>query len=216
MMSILVLSGNSYIRFGIISILNDILNKISSSMTLQASFVCDVKNFFDGENKRKLPNLLFIDMNHTLSSEVVKCVDTVNENTLIFLLGDERACNNFIFNNDEKCERITLFPRNINALQIEGRVRGKIENFLYRGDGKKYRPESELLSKLFYNAKNLTKNEIGVMNHLFRGLTGKAIAIKLNKSEKTISGQKRSAMKKLNVTSTAELVNRFGIANHTN
>ncbi|MFQ6293133.1 helix-turn-helix transcriptional regulator [Yersinia enterocolitica] len=67
--------------------------------------------------------------------------------------------------------------------------------------------------KLFYNAKKLTKNEIGVINHLFRGLNGKAIAIKLNKSEKTISGQKRSAMKKLNVASTAELVNRFGIAN---
>lgn len=54
---------------------------------------------------------------------------------------------------------------------------------------------------------------ISEWSYLFRGLNGKAIAIKLNKSEKTISGQKRSAMKKLNVASTAELVNRFGIAN---
>ncbi|AVX40684.1 MULTISPECIES: helix-turn-helix transcriptional regulator [Yersinia] len=53
---------------------------------------------------------------------------------------------------------------------------------------------------------SLTPKEWEVLNLVFDEWSGHTIASALNKSQKTISGHKRSAMKKLGVTSMVELM----------
>jgi len=59
---------------------------------------------------------------------------------------------------------------------------------------------------------NLTKREIEVVRLFVQGLSGRQIAGQLNRSEKTISRQKRTAMDKLGVIHDSELV-EFALIN---
>ncbi|PHZ22479.1 helix-turn-helix transcriptional regulator [Yersinia massiliensis] len=58
---------------------------------------------------------------------------------------------------------------------------------------------------------NLTKQEVIIITYFKCGLPGHAVAKILNKSEKTVSAQKRSVMKKIGVRTNAELLQKLQI-----
>ena len=59
----------------------------------------------------------------------------------------------------------------------------------------------------FIVRQKLTKRENEILKHIFQGMTNKQIATELFISEHTVGVHRKHVMKKLNVTSTADLIN---------
>lgn len=210
--SVLVISKNSFIKFGIMEILKGFFKKEASTTESHSFMYCKAKTVCDYNTES---DMLFIDLSNTHPQEVLTYINNAKNSTHIFLLEDRKFSQYFFSINNLQFEHVTKLSPDVDLLLVKKIIHSQLKSFLsgVYSEGNTLTRKKEDISKLYNYKNNLTKNENIVINHFIRGLDGRTIAVRLNKSEKTVSGQKKSALKKLNFNSIAELASKVTVFN---
>lgn len=206
--SVLVISKNSFIKLGIMAILNDFFKREACTTESHSFMYCNAKTVCDYKTES---DVLFIDLSNTHPQEVLTYINNAKNSAHIFLLEDRKFSQYFFSINNLQFEHVTELSTDTDLLLVKKIIDSQLKSFLsgVYSEGNTLTRKEEDISKLYNYKNNLTKNENIVINYFIRGLDGRTIAVRLNKSEKTVSGQKISALKKLNCNSIAELASKI-------
>ena len=180
--------SNSFLYLGIESLMKDILEDRLLQNTL-----------YIGDYLTNECNVLFIDADYINFLELMNFFANKRERVLIFIMLSNNVCYHFI--KLIEAYDFVVFFKNEPISVLKGKIKDKL--FLNIKNNKCIEKKWGALLKL--RTQHLTSCEIKVINLINLGYSGKNISLILNRSEKTISSHKRSAMKKIGVTSTVRL-----------
>ncbi|WP_301213183.1 LuxR C-terminal-related transcriptional regulator [Yersinia sp. 22-579] len=198
MLGIKILSKNNVLKRGIVEIIRSLLKKYRH--------IKNTPSKSGGElNEISTPvDLLFIDADYIDDINKNKGATLTSDNINVFLLGKKKTNSYFLTKKKSVDGSVSFVNIDRNILNLIGEI------------SKAFNPISgkvvlNLNEKLTTNCKKdiLSKSERDIITKYISGLSGKMIAKILNKSEKTVSNQKRNAMEKLGITTNQELINVF-------
>ncbi|MFQ6283764.1 helix-turn-helix transcriptional regulator [Yersinia enterocolitica] len=195
-LSIFIMSNNCYLNLGLSAIIKDILNELSFSSQM------DDENFrYNGSE------ILFIDMTYAdnLKKLQTSMMDIKFTDFFIIL-----PCKKHSFYQAslpyKKVRNVTYLFSEDSFPLLKEKIIIELKKIHLRKTKIKNINEITLINNNI-NEK-LTKKEIIIIQYFKKGLSGRDIAKVLNRSQKTISAQKRSAMKKIGARTDSELLRK--------
>ncbi len=197
MISCMIVDNDKYQTLGMVAI----VKKIFTSLGFKKEIKFYRKSFYSAD-------IIFIGVDEFSFFDALKSLDRSPSEADIFLICDARL-NSFLqgiprFSNvtmifrEDSLEAVT----NKISTVFKRKLRGLKENLTERKN-------TNVLSLASSERQYLTPNENIVLKLFNEGFSGGDIARILKKSEKTVSGQKRSAMKKLGARTDVELIKMF-------
>ncbi|EEQ12342.1 LuxR-family regulatory protein [Yersinia mollaretii ATCC 43969] len=197
MISCMIVDNDKYQTLGMVAI----VKKIFTSLGFKKEIKFYRKSFYSAD-------IIFIGVDEFSFFDALKSLDRSPSEADVFLICDARL-NSFLqgiprFSNvtmifrEDSLEAVT----NKIATVFKRKLRGLKENLTER-------KSTHVLSLASSERQYLTPNENIVLKLFNEGFSGGDIARILKKSEKTVSGQKRSAMKKLGARTDVELIKMF-------
>ncbi|WP_186370137.1 helix-turn-helix transcriptional regulator [Yersinia bercovieri] len=193
----MIVDNDKYQTLGMVAI----VKKIFTSLGFKKEIKFYRKSFYSAD-------IIFIGVDEFSFFDALKSLDRSPSEADIFLICDARL-NSFLqgiprFSNvtmifrEDSLEAVT----NKISTVFKRKLRGLKENLTERKN-------TNVLSLASSERQYLTPNENIVLKLFNEGFSGGDIARILKKSEKTVSGQKRSAMKKLGARTDVELIKMF-------
>ncbi|MDN0111257.1 helix-turn-helix transcriptional regulator [Yersinia mollaretii] len=193
----MIVDNDKYQTLGMVAI----VKKIFTSLGFKKEIKFYRKSFYSAD-------IIFIGVDEFSFFDALKSLDRSPSEADVFLICDARL-NSFLqgiprFSNvtmifrEDSLEAVT----NKIATVFKRKLRGLKENLTER-------KSTHVLSLASSERQYLTPNENIVLKLFNEGFSGGDIARILKKSEKTVSGQKRSAMKKLGARTDVELIKMF-------
>ncbi len=197
MISCMIVDNDKYQTLGMVAI----VKKTLTSLGFKKEIKFYRKSFYSAD-------MIFIGVDEFSFFDALKSLDRSPPESDVFLICDARL-NSFLqgiprFSNvtmifrEDSLEAVT----NKIATVFKRKLRGLKENLTER-------KSANVLSLASSERQYLTPNENIVLKLFNEGFSGGDIARILKKSEKTVSGQKRSAMKKLGARTDVELIKMF-------
>ncbi|CNI13915.1 LuxR family regulatory protein [Yersinia mollaretii] len=197
MISCMIVDNDKYQTLGMVAI----VKKIFTSLGFKKEIKFYRKSFYSAD-------IIFIGVDEFSFFDALKSLDRSPSEADVFLICDARL-NSFLqgiprFSNvtmifrEDSLEAVT----NKISTVFKRKLRGLKENLTER-------KSTHVLSLASSERQYLTPNENIVLKLFNEGFSGGDIARILKKSEKTVSGQKRSAMKKLGARTDVELIKMF-------
>ncbi|CFQ47350.1 putative LuxR-family regulatory protein [Yersinia aleksiciae] len=197
MISCMIVDNDKYQTLGMVAI----VKKTLTSLGFKKEIKFYRKSFYSAD-------VIFIGVDEFSFFDALKSLDRSPSESDVFLICDARL-NSFLqgiprFSNvtmifrEDSLEAVT----NKIATVFKRKLRGLKENLIER-------KSANVLSLASSERQYLTPNENIVLKLFNEGFSGGDIARILKKSEKTVSGQKRSAMKKLGARTDVELIKMF-------
>ncbi|CNK48830.1 LuxR family regulatory protein [Yersinia enterocolitica] len=197
MISCMIVDNDKYQTLGMVAI----VKKIFTSLGFKKEIKFYRKSFYSAD-------VIFIGVDEFSFFDALKSLDRSPSEADVFLICDARL-NSFLqgiprFSNvtmifrEDSLEAVT----NKISTVFKRKLRGLKENLTER-------KSTHVLSLASSERQYLTPNENIVLKLFNEGFSGGDIARILKKSEKTVSGQKRSAMKKLGARTDVELIKMF-------
>ncbi|CNH93084.1 LuxR family regulatory protein [Yersinia bercovieri] len=197
MISCMIVDNDKYQTLGMVAI----VKKIFTSLGFKKEIKFYRKSFYSAD-------IIFIGVDEFSFFDALKSLDRSPSEADVFLICDARL-NSFLqgiprFSNvtmifrEDSLEAVT----NKISTVFKRKLRGLKENLTERKN-------TNVLSLASSERQYLTPNENIVLKLFNEGFSGGDIARILKKSEKTVSGQKRSAMKKLGARTDVELIKMF-------
>ncbi len=197
MISCMIVDNDKYQTLGMVAI----VKKIFTSLGFKKEIKFYRKSFYSAD-------MIFIGVDEFSFFDALKSLDRSPSEADVFLICDARL-NSFLqgiprFSNvtmifrEDSLEAVT----NKISTVFKRKLRGLKENLTERKN-------TNVLSLASSERQYLTPNENIVLKLFNEGFSGGDIARILKKSEKTVSGQKRSAMKKLGARTDVELIKMF-------
>ncbi|MBS0054186.1 LuxR family transcriptional regulator [Yersinia sp. Marseille-Q3913] len=193
----MIVDSDKYQTLGMVAI----VKKIFTSLGFKKEIKFYRKSFYSAD-------IIFIGVDEFSFFDALKSLDRSPSEADVFLICDARL-NSFLqgiprFSNvtmifrEDSLEAVT----NKISTVFKRKLRGLKENLTER-------KSTHVLSLASSERQYLTPNENIVLKLFNEGFSGGDIARILKKSEKTVSGQKRSAMKKLGARTDVELIKMF-------
>ncbi|MDN0102946.1 helix-turn-helix transcriptional regulator [Yersinia bercovieri] len=193
----MIVDNDKYQTLGMVAI----VKKIFTSLGFKKEIKFYRKSFYSAD-------IIFIGVDEFSFFDALKSLDRSPSEADVFLICDARL-NSFLqgiprFSNvtmifrEDSLEAVT----NKISTVFKRKLRGLKENLTERKN-------TNVLSLASSERQYLTPNENIVLKLFNEGFSGGDIARILKKSEKTVSGQKRSAMKKLGARTDVELIKMF-------
>ncbi|NIL21990.1 helix-turn-helix transcriptional regulator [Yersinia mollaretii] len=193
----MIVDNDKYQTLGMVAI----VKKIFTSLGFKKEIKFYRKSFYSAD-------IIFIGVDEFSFFDALKSLDRSPSEADVFLICDARL-NSFLqgiprFSNvtmifrEDSLEAVT----NKISTVFKRKLRGLKENLTER-------KSTHVLSLASSERQYLTPNENIVLKLFNEGFSGGDIARILKKSEKTVSGQKRSAMKKLGARTDVELIKMF-------
>ncbi|MDN0122593.1 LuxR C-terminal-related transcriptional regulator [Yersinia aleksiciae] len=193
----MIVDNDKYQTLGMVAI----VKKTLTSLGFKKEIKFYRKSFYSAD-------MIFIGVDEFSFFDALKSLDRSPPESDVFLICDARL-NSFLqgiprFSNvtmifrEDSLEAVT----NKIATVFKRKLRGLKENLTER-------KSANVLSLASSERQYLTPNENIVLKLFNEGFSGGDIARILKKSEKTVSGQKRSAMKKLGARTDVELIKMF-------
>ena len=197
MISCMIVDNDKYQTLGMVTV----VKKIFASLGFKKEIKFYRKAFYSAD-------AIFIGVDEFSFFEALKRLDKAPSEADVFLICDARL-NSFL-------QGIPRFS-NVTMIFIEDSVDTVINKITavfkrkFRGlkDNLVERKATAVLGVASSERQYLTPNENIVLKLFNEGFSGGDIARILKKSEKTVSGQKRSAMKKLGARTDVELIKMF-------
>ncbi|HDL6960675.1 TPA: helix-turn-helix transcriptional regulator [Yersinia enterocolitica] len=193
-LSISIMSNDIYFNLGVITVIKDILKDLKYSLKININ------------HYQYSGNLLLLDVNYIKKSIERKMRNIKLTGLLIF-----SPCQKCIFHQDslpsEKIINILYLFSNTPLGLLKKMIFSKLEEILFKKNTIKIRNKIFLINRKL--DKKLSKQETIIIQYFRQGHSGRQIAKILNKSEKTVSSQKRSAMKKIGARTDCELLRRM-------
>ncbi|CFQ32283.1 LuxR family regulatory protein [Yersinia bercovieri] len=197
MISCMIVDNDKYQTLGMVAI----VKKIFTSLGFKKEIKFYRKSFYSAD-------MIFIGVDEFSFFDALKSLDRSPSEADVFLICDARL-NSFLqgiprFSNvtmifrEDSLEAVT----NKISTVFKRKLRGLKENLTERKN-------TNVLRLASSERQYLTPNENIVLKLFNEGFSGGDIARILKKSEKTVSGQKRSAMKKLGARTDVELIKMF-------
>ncbi|CNH13712.1 LuxR family regulatory protein [Yersinia thracica] len=197
MISCMIVDNDKYQTLGMVTI----VKKIFTSLGFKKEIKFYRKAFYSAD-------IIFIGVDEFSFFDALKRLDKAPSEADVFLICDSRL-NSFLqgiprFSNVTMIFREDSIDTVTNKIStvFKRKVRGLKESLTERKSPK-------VLSQSSSERQYLTPNENIVLKLFNEGFSGGDIARILKKSEKTVSGQKRSAMKKLGARTDVELIKMF-------
>ncbi len=197
MISCMIVDNDKYQTLGMVAI----VKRIFTSLGFKKELKFYRKAFYSAD-------IIFIGVDEFSFFEALKRLDKAPSEADVFLICDARL--NSFLQGIPRFSNVTIIFRedsvdtvtNKIATVFKRKIRGLKENLADR-------KSTKVLSLPSSERQYLTPNENIVLKLFNEGFSGGDIARILKKSEKTVSGQKRSAMKKLGARTDVELIKMF-------
>lgn len=192
-LSISILSHNGYLTKGLFEMIKDSLDNLKTAFR------------FDTQRRyHKDRNILFIDIAQVENLTRLNAEMTLIDYTDLFVMISHKDYNfhQALFPGENENNITYIFLDDVLSLS-----RGKIMSELVKILINKTRKTelSKITLSEYTLIKQLSKQEAVFIHYFKRGISNSNIAKILNKSEKTISGQKHSVMKKIGARTNSEL-----------
>ncbi|CFQ41043.1 LuxR family regulatory protein [Yersinia frederiksenii] len=197
MISCMIVDNDKYQTLGMVSI----VKKIFTSLGFKKEIKFYRKAFYSAD-------VIFIGVDEFSFFEALKRLDKAPSEADVFLICDARL--NSFLQGIPRFSNVTMIFREDSVDTATNKITAVLKRRL-RGikDNLTERKVTKVLSLPSSDRQYLTPNENIVLKLFNEGFSGGDIARILKKSEKTVSGQKRSAMKKLGARTDVELIKMF-------
>ncbi|OWF68896.1 helix-turn-helix transcriptional regulator [Yersinia frederiksenii] len=197
MISCMIVDNDKYQTLGMVSI----VKKIFTSLGFKKEIKFYRKAFYSAD-------IIFIGVDEFSFFEALKRLDKAPSEADVFLICDARL--NSFLQGIPRFSNVTMIFREDSVDTATNKITAVLKRRL-RGikDNLTERKVTKVLSLPSSDRQYLTPNENIVLKLFNEGFSGGDIARILKKSEKTVSGQKRSAMKKLGARTDVELIKMF-------
>ncbi|CAM3545675.1 LuxR C-terminal-related transcriptional regulator [Yersinia entomophaga] len=197
MISCMVVDNDRYLTLGIISMVKKIFTGMGSKE--------DIKFY-----KRPFHpvDVVFIGVDESNFFEALARLEKIALDTKVFLIADLRLSS--FFQGIPGFHNVTMIYREETIDSLESKITGVIKRtfrILTEAASDRKVDQHEVVQNDEQNF--LTPSENAVLALFNEGFSGGDIAKILKKSQKTVSGQKRSAMRKLGVRTDVELIKMF-------
>ncbi|CNE98834.1 LuxR family regulatory protein [Yersinia mollaretii] len=197
MISCMIVDNDKYQTLGMVAI----VKKIFTSLGFKKEIKFYRKSFYSAD-------IIFIGVDEFSFFDALKSLDRSPSEADVFLICDARL--NSFLQGIPRFSNVTMIFREDSLEAVTSKIstvfkrklRGLKENLTER-------KSTHVLSLASSERQYLTPNENIVLKLFNEGFSGGDIARILKKSEKTVSGQKRSAMKKLGARTDVELIKMF-------
>lgn len=197
MISCMIVDNDKYQTLGMVAI----VKKIFTSLGFKKEIKFYRKSFYSAD-------IIFIGVDEFSFFDALKSLDRSPPEADVFLICDARL--NSFLQGIPRFSNVTMIFREDSLEAVTSKIstvfkrklRGLKENLTER-------KSTHVLSLPSSERQYLTPNENIVLKLFNEGFSGGDIARILKKSEKTVSGQKRSAMKKLGARTDVELIKMF-------
>ncbi|UWM44725.1 helix-turn-helix transcriptional regulator [Yersinia alsatica] len=193
----MIVDNDKYQTLGMVSI----VKKIFTSLGFKKEIKFYRKAFYSAD-------IIFIGVDEFSFFEALKRLDKAPSEADVFLICDARL--NSFLQGIPRFSNVTMIFREDSVDTATNKITAVLKRRL-RGikDNLTERKVTKVLSLPSSDRQYLTPNENIVLKLFNEGFSGGDIARILKKSEKTVSGQKRSAMKKLGARTDVELIKMF-------
>ncbi len=197
MISCMIVDNDKYQTLGMVSI----VKKIFTSLGFKKEIKFYRKAFYSAD-------IIFIGVDEFSFFEALKRLDKAPSEADVFLICDARL--NSFLQGIPRFSNVTMIFREDSVDTATNKITAVLKRRL-RGikDNLTERKVTKVLSLPSSDRQYLTPNENIVLKLFNEGFSGGDIARILKKSEKTVSGQKRSAMRKLGARTDVELIKMF-------
>ncbi|MDA5535784.1 helix-turn-helix transcriptional regulator [Yersinia mollaretii] len=193
----MIVDNDKYQTLGMVAI----VKKIFTSLGFKKEIKFYRKSFYSAD-------IIFIGVDEFSFFDALKSLDRSPSEADVFLICDARL--NSFLQGIPRFSNVTMIFREDSLEAVTSKIstvfkrklRGLKENLTER-------KSTHVLSLASSERQYLTPNENIVLKLFNEGFSGGDIARILKKSEKTVSGQKRSAMKKLGARTDVELIKMF-------
>ncbi len=197
MISCMIVDNDKYQTLGMVSI----VKKIFTSLGFKKEIKFYRKAFYSAD-------VIFIGVDEFSFFEALKRLDKTPAEADVFLICDARL--NSFLQGIPRFSDVTMIFREDSLETVSNKIAAVFKR-KFRGfkDNLIERKTAKVLHLVSSERQYLTPNENIVLKLFNEGFSGGDIARILKKSEKTVSGQKRSAMKKLGARTDVELIKMF-------
>ncbi|CAL13053.1 LuxR family transcriptional regulator [Yersinia enterocolitica] len=197
MISCMIVDNDKYQTLGMVAI----VKKIFTSLGFKKEIKFYRKAFYSAD-------IIFIGVDEFSFFDALKRLDKAPSEADVFLICDARL--NSFLQGIPRFSNVTMIFREDGVDTVTNKITTVFKRKL-RGlkDNLSERKSTRVLSLPSSERQYLTPNENIVLKLFNEGFSGGDIAKILKKSEKTVSGQKRSAMKKLGARTDVELIKMF-------
>lgn len=197
MISCMIVDNDKYQTLGMVAI----VKKIFTSLGFKKEIKFYRKAFYSAD-------IIFIGVDEFSFFDALKRLDKAPSEADVFLICDARL--NSFLQGIPRFSNVTMIFREDGVDTVTNKITTVFKRKL-RGlkDHLSERKSTRVLSLPSSERQYLTPNENIVLKLFNEGFSGGDIAKILKKSEKTVSGQKRSAMKKLGARTDVELIKMF-------
>ncbi|CAM4342260.1 LuxR family regulatory protein [Yersinia enterocolitica] len=197
MISCMIVDNDKYQTLGMVAI----VKKIFTSLGFKKEIKFYRKAFYSAD-------IIFIGVDELSFFDALKRLDKAPSEADVFLICDARL--NSFLQGIPRFGNVTMIFREDGVDTVTNKITTVFKRKL-RGlkDNLSERKCTRVLSLPSSERQYLTPNENIVLKLFNEGFSGGDIAKILKKSEKTVSGQKRSAMKKLGARTDVELIKMF-------
>ncbi|EKN6178914.1 DNA-binding response regulator [Yersinia enterocolitica] len=197
MLNISIMNSNGYLRRGVYEVIKEILEGIKVSYRIGIT-----------ATPYKDSHVLFIDASQMSGNFELKINQLKNEFIDLFVVLPYK---NYVLSHDQlmykKINTITCICLDDTLFFLRKKIMSELKYIIINKKAKRKPTQKKCMG--FTLNKSLTKEECVIMQYFKEGFTGGYIANILNKSEKTVSCQKRSAMKKMGVRNNIELIHKI-------
>ncbi|HEG0620638.1 TPA: helix-turn-helix transcriptional regulator [Yersinia enterocolitica] len=193
----MIVDNDKYQTLGMVAI----VKKIFTSLGFKKEIKFYRKAFYSAD-------IIFIGVDEFSFFDALKRLDKAPSEADVFLICDARL--NSFLQGIPRFSNVTMIFREDGVDTVTNKITTVFKRKL-RGlkDHLSERKSTRVLSLPSSERQYLTPNENIVLKLFNEGFSGGDIAKILKKSEKTVSGQKRSAMKKLGARTDVELIKMF-------
>ncbi|HDO7716453.1 TPA: helix-turn-helix transcriptional regulator, partial [Yersinia enterocolitica] len=193
----MIVDNDKYQTLGMVAI----VKKIFTSLGFKKEIKFYRKAFYSAD-------IIFIGVDEFSFFDALKRLDKAPSEADVFLICDARL--NSFLQGIPRFSNVTMIFREDGVDTVTNKITTVFKRKL-RGlkDNLSERKSTRVLSLPSSERQYLTPNENIVLKLFNEGFSGGDIAKILKKSEKTVSGQKRSAMKKLGARTDVELIKMF-------
>lgn len=197
MISCMIVDNDKYQTLGMVAI----VKRIFTSLGFKKEIKFYRKAFYSAD-------IIFIGVDEFSFFDALKRLDKAPSEADVFLICDARL--NSFLQGIPRFSNVTMIFREDGVDTVTNKITTVFKRKL-RGlkDNLSERKSTRVLSLPSSERQYLTPNENIVLKLFNEGFSGGDIAKILKKSEKTVSGQKRSAMKKLGARTDVELIKMF-------
>ncbi|CQI92380.1 LuxR family regulatory protein [Yersinia rohdei] len=197
MISCMIVDNDKYQTLGMVAI----VKKIFRSLGVNKEIKFYRKAFYSA-------NVIFIGVDEFSFFDALKRLDKTPPEADVFLICDARL--NSFLQGIPRFSNVTMIFREDSVDTATNKITSVLKRKL-RGlkDNLAECKAAKILNQESSERQYLTPNENIVLKLFNEGFSGGDIAKILKKSEKTVSGQKRSAMKKLGARTDVELIKMF-------